>query len=82
MEPVARGVDVDMVMRSVTLTPSLCVGMSCVIGEAVVFVALTESEIPEYRGDRRFRTDHDLIALHYIRLYYTLQSPSGGLSKT
>ena len=40
MEPVARGVDVDMVMRSVTLAPFLCVGMGCVIGEAMVVVAL------------------------------------------
>lgn len=41
MDPVVRGVDVDMVMRSVTLIPFLCVGMGCVIGEAVMFVALT-----------------------------------------
>jgi len=41
IEPVARGVDVDMVMRSVTLTPSFCVGMGCVIYEKAVVVALT-----------------------------------------
>ena len=35
MEPVARGVEVDMVMRSVTLTPFLCVWMRCVMGEGV-----------------------------------------------
>ena len=36
MEPVATGVDVDTVMRSVTLDPFFCVEMGCVIGQAVL----------------------------------------------
>jgi len=35
-EPVVRGVEVDMVMRSVTLASFLCAGMGCVIGEGSV----------------------------------------------
>jgi len=58
MEPVARGVEVDMVMRSVTLTPFLCVWMGCVMGEEV--------EVALASNSRRSPDEMSLVIFSHI----------------
>ena len=65
MDDVVAGVDVDIVMRSVTMLLVLCVGMGCVIGEGGG-LALTKAG--EDRRSERGRGDLNL-AIMYLNIY-------------